>query len=151
MSVENDSMLAGFDVQAVAAQILAQPVPAPRASEESLEPSPRSAGRETAVQGLQAALATADGEATADGLLPDTLTDRGNAKLFVKLYRNDYRHVPGIGWYRWDGTRWQIDEDDTVMWSAGDLAESIATTDPGACTRLRRSSSTAAAPSAPAG
>jgi putative DNA primase/helicase len=68
--------------------------------------------------------------ATAEGLLPDTLTDRGNAKLFVKLYADDYRHVPGLGWYRWDSTRWQIDEDDTVMWAAGDLAESIATTDP---------------------
>ncbi|MEU3619902.1 phage/plasmid primase, P4 family [Streptomyces sp. NPDC006872] len=70
------------------------------------------------------------GEATAAGLLPDTLTDRGNAKLFVKLYANDYRHVPGIGWYRWDTTRWQIDEDDTVLWAAGDLAEAIATHDP---------------------
>jgi putative DNA primase/helicase len=65
-------------------------------------------------------------DATAAGLLPDTLTDRGNAKLFVKLYANDYRHVPGIGWYRWDTTRWQIDEDDTVLWAAGDLAENIA-------------------------
>ncbi|MEU3877744.1 phage/plasmid primase, P4 family [Streptomyces sp. NPDC029704] len=70
------------------------------------------------------------GQATAAGLLPDTLSDRGNAKLFVKLYAHDYRHVPGLGWYRWDGTRWQIDEDDTVLWAAGDLAESIATTDP---------------------
>lgn len=66
------------------------------------------------------------GDATDAGLLPDTLTDRGNAKLFVKLYANDYRHVPGIGWYRWDTTRWQIDEDDTVLWAAGDLAENIA-------------------------
>ncbi|MFD5508250.1 phage/plasmid primase, P4 family [Streptomyces sp. NPDC059761] len=136
-------MLAGFDVepdfdvQAVAAQILAQPVPAPRGSQESLEPAGYPTGRETAdsgpgeaALGTLEALAVAGGEATADGLLPDTLTDRGNAKLFVKLYRNDYRHVPGIGWFRWDGTRWQIDEDDTVMWSAGDLAESIATTDP---------------------
>ncbi|WSQ41499.1 phage/plasmid primase, P4 family (plasmid) [Streptomyces sp. NBC_01224] len=64
-----------------------------------------------------------------DGLLPDTLSDRGNAKLFVKLYANDYRHVPGIGWYRWDTTRWQIDEDDTVVWAAGDLAENIASHD----------------------
>lgn len=69
-------------------------------------------------------------EATANGLLPDTLTDRGYAKLFVKVYANDYRHVPGIGWYRWDTTRWQIDEDDTVLWAAGDLAESIASHDP---------------------
>ncbi|MGW9596646.1 DNA primase family protein [Streptomyces chartreusis] len=70
------------------------------------------------------------GPATAAGLLPDTLTDRGNAKLFVKLYANDYRHVPGLGWYRWDTTRWQMDEDDTILWAAGDLAENLATTDP---------------------
>ncbi|MGW7081819.1 DNA primase family protein [Streptomyces sp. NPDC054871] len=68
--------------------------------------------------------------ATPDGLLPDSLTDRGNAKLFVKLYAADYRHVPGLGWYRWDSTRWQIDEDDTVIWAAGDLAEAIAVNDP---------------------
>ncbi|MFI2620709.1 phage/plasmid primase, P4 family, partial [Streptomyces sp. NPDC018584] len=64
-----------------------------------------------------------------DGLLPDTLSDRGNAKLFVQLYARDYRHVPGIGWYRWDTTRWQVDEDDTVVWAAGDLAENIAVHD----------------------
>ncbi|GAA1246932.1 phage/plasmid primase, P4 family [Kitasatospora nipponensis] len=68
--------------------------------------------------------------ATNRGLLPDTLTDRGNAKLFVALYGRDYRYVPGIGWYRWAGHRWQIDEDDTVVWAAGEMAEAIATTDP---------------------
>ncbi|WP_331734314.1 phage/plasmid primase, P4 family [Streptomyces sp. NBC_00887] len=118
MSVDEERVLssASFDVRAVAAQILAQPVPQFRPPAPYASPS----GREQA----------AEGEATAGGLLPDTLTDRGNAKLFVNLYRNDYRHVPGIGWFRWDGTRWQFDEDDTVMWSAGDLAESLATTDP---------------------
>lgn len=35
-----------------------------------------------------------------------------------------------MGWYRWDTTRWQIDEDDTVVWAAGDLAENIASNDP---------------------
>ncbi|MEU6210830.1 phage/plasmid primase, P4 family [Streptomyces sp. NPDC047023] len=64
------------------------------------------------------------------GLLPDTLTDRGNAKLFVSLYARDYRYVPGLGWYRWETTRWQVDEDDTAVWAAGDLAEALATTDP---------------------
>ncbi|KKD02393.1 hypothetical protein TN53_40775, partial [Streptomyces sp. WM6386] len=54
-----------FDAQAVAAQILAQPVPHARRSDDD---------------------APAQGEATADGRLPDTLSDRGNAKLFVKLY-----------------------------------------------------------------
>ncbi|MEE1840001.1 phage/plasmid primase, P4 family [Streptomyces sp. NPDC007076] len=111
MISRDDNVL--FDAQAVAAQILAQ-VPAP-----------------LPVQGGEPAVGQFPvDEATAAGLLPDTLTDRGNAKLFVKLYANDYRHVPGLGWYRWDSTRWQIDEDDTVIWAAGDLAESIAATDP---------------------
>ncbi|MGW3953693.1 DNA primase family protein [Streptomyces sp. NPDC004752] len=101
-----------FDPEAVAAQIRAQGATAvPR-------PAQADAGR-VAAEGV-----------TANGLLPDTLSDRGNAKLFVRLYTNDYRHVPGIGWYRWDTTRWQIDEDDTVLWAAGDLAESISGHDP---------------------
>ncbi len=80
----------------------------------------------TQTQGPRAAA----GEAAAAGLLPDTLTDRGNAKLFARLYADVYRHVPGIGWYRWDTTHWQFDEDDSVLWAAGDLAESIADHDP---------------------
>ncbi|MFC8373865.1 MULTISPECIES: phage/plasmid primase, P4 family [unclassified Streptomyces] len=104
-----DEALVAFDPEAVAAQIRGQEqVPAPA----------RAVGERDA------------GGAIADGLLPDTLSDRGNAKLFVRLYANDYRHVPGIGWYRWDTTRWQIDEDDTVLWAAGDLAEHIASHDP---------------------
>ncbi|GHH24764.1 phage/plasmid primase, P4 family [Streptomyces rubradiris] len=102
-----------FDPAAVAAQIRAQggtAVPAPA----------RPAGQ----------VPDPDAGVSGDGLLPDTLSDRGNAKLFVKLYANDYRHVPGIGWYRWDSTRWQIDEDDSVQWAAGDLAEAIASHDP---------------------
>ncbi|MGY0071873.1 DNA primase family protein (plasmid) [Streptomyces sp. QTS137] len=100
-----------FDAQAVAVRILAQ-------SDDQPDDQPHVRGPRR------------DGEATADGLLPDTLSDRGNAKLFVKLYADDYRHVPGLGWFRWDSTRWQVDEDDTVMWAAGDLAESLASNDP---------------------
>ncbi|MEU9529359.1 phage/plasmid primase, P4 family [Streptomyces sp. NPDC048210] len=108
----NDNMLFHFDPQLVAAQI----------REQATLPLP--------AQALAPPATASAGEATQHGLLPDTLTDRGNAKLFVKLYANDYRHVPGMGWYRWDTTRWQIDEDDTVVWAAGDLAESIASSDP---------------------
>ncbi|MGW0537934.1 DNA primase family protein [Streptomyces sp. NPDC003032] len=64
------------------------------------------------------------------GLLPESLSDRGNAKLFVDLYGRDFRHVPGLGWYRWLGHRWTMDEDDTVLWAAGEMAESLAETDP---------------------
>lgn len=67
---------------------------------------------------------------TESGLLPDSLTDRGMAKTFAHLYARDYRHVNGLGWYRWTGYRWEPDEHDTVVWSAGDMAESLATTDP---------------------
>ncbi|MFF0794970.1 phage/plasmid primase, P4 family [Streptomyces spiralis] len=111
MTSPSNDILFDFNAQAVAAQIRAQGATVPMPAQASAGP----------------AIA---GEATAAGLLPDTLTDRGNAKLFVKLYANDYRHVPGIGWYRWDTTRWQIDEDDTVLWAAGDLAENIAAHDP---------------------
>ncbi|MFC5204180.1 DNA primase family protein [Streptomyces kaempferi] len=68
--------------------------------------------------------------ATPEGLLPDSLSDRGNAKLFVELYGRDYRHVPGLGWYRWAGHRWQLDEEETVLWAVGEMAEAIAVTDP---------------------
>ncbi|WP_369228579.1 phage/plasmid primase, P4 family (plasmid) [Streptomyces sp. R39] len=101
-----------FDPEAVAAQIRAQgaaSLPRPAQTDD---------GRAVA------------GEVTANGLLPDSLSDRGMAKLFVKLYAGDYQYVPGLGWYRWDSTRWQVDEDDTVLWAAGDLAESIALSDP---------------------
>ncbi|MFJ6900542.1 phage/plasmid primase, P4 family [Streptomyces hokutonensis] len=105
-----------FDAEAVAAQIRQQVPPAPAGT--------------VALPAQADASRAVGGEATPAGLLPDTLTDRGNAKLFVKLYANDYRHVPGMGWYRWDTTRWQIDEDDTVLWAAGDLAEAIGGHDP---------------------
>ncbi|MET9615696.1 DNA primase family protein [Kitasatospora indigofera] len=71
-----------------------------------------------------------DAVATPHGLLPDSLSDRGNAKLFVRLYGGDYRYVPGLGWYSWAGHRWQMDETDAVVWSAGEMAESLATHDP---------------------
>jgi putative DNA primase/helicase len=108
------SMWDGLSVEAVAAQILRMAhgaaVPNQPGSPTSTEADPF--------------------RLTGDGLVPDTLSDRGNAKLFVRLYSNDYRYVPGLGWFRWSGSRWQIDEDETVIWAAGDLAESIAVTDP---------------------
>lgn len=67
---------------------------------------------------------------TGQGLLPDSLSDRGNAKLFVSLYGRNFRHVPGLGWHRWSGHRWEIDEDDTVLWAAGEMAEALAEADP---------------------
>ncbi|MFF6984717.1 phage/plasmid primase, P4 family [Streptomyces sp. NPDC008343] len=101
-----------FDPRAVAAQILAAPTHLPTQVREP--------------QYTMGEVATT----TATGLLPDTLSDRGNAKLFASLYANDYRYVPGLGWFKWAETRWQMDEDDAVVWSAGDLAERLADHDP---------------------
>ncbi|WP_240799159.1 phage/plasmid primase, P4 family [Streptomyces sp. A0958] len=58
------------------------------------------------------------------------MSDRGSARLFVRTHAREFRYVPELGWYRWNGNRWQADEDDTVLWAAGDLAESLAAHDP---------------------
>ncbi|MEU3297389.1 phage/plasmid primase, P4 family [Streptomyces longwoodensis] len=115
MTSPGNETLFEFNAEAVAAQIRSQAAAVPLPAQSAAE---RPSADRTA------------GEATANGLLPDTLTDRGNAKLFIQLYNNDYRYVPKIGWYRWDGTRWQMDEEDSVLWAAGDLAEHIASHDP---------------------
>ncbi|MGP4102444.1 DNA primase family protein [Nonomuraea sp. KM90] len=67
---------------------------------------------------------------SSDGLLPESLTDRGNAKLFVHLYGRDFKHIPGLGWYRWAEYRWVLDESDAVLWAAGEMAERLAHFDP---------------------
>jgi putative DNA primase/helicase len=63
-------------------------------------------------------------------LTPGSLSDRGNAKLFAYRHRHDFRYVPGLGWYRWSGYRWEADDSGTVLWAAGELAEALAETDP---------------------
>ncbi|MEU0689531.1 DNA primase, partial [Streptomyces uncialis] len=82
MNPTGDEVLIDFDPQAVAAQILAdQRTPAP-------SPFPARTG-EVPARGMHA---------TDAGLVPDTLSDRGNAKLFVELYARGFRYVPGLGW-----------------------------------------------------
>jgi putative DNA primase/helicase len=117
----------GFDAQTAAEQILlfsAASVPAQTSSDAEV-----SAPVLENMHQRKHSSKTGD-FATSHGLLPDSLSDRGNAKLFVSLYGRDYRHVPGLGWYRWGGYRWVFDEDDTVLWAAGEMAEAVATTDP---------------------
>jgi putative DNA primase/helicase len=104
-----------FDARAAAEQILLFAAP-PGSGEPVSGPSAPAPG--------------ARGRRATEGLLPDSLSDRGNAKLFVSLYGRDYRHVPGLGWYRWGGHRWVFDENDTVLWAAGEMAEALATDDP---------------------
>ncbi|MFD3514395.1 phage/plasmid primase, P4 family [Streptomyces sp. NPDC058657] len=64
-------------------------------------------------------------------LLPDALTDRGNAKLFARAYQDRFRYVVGMGWHVWDQYRWKAAGGaEAAVWAAGDLAESIAESDP---------------------
>ncbi|RCG19035.1 DNA primase [Sphaerisporangium album] len=100
----------GFDARATAQQMLDLSLPTAQP-----QPPPPRASLETI---------------TSHGLLPDSLSDRGNAKLFVRLYSKDFRHVPGLGWYRWADHRWQLDDSETVVWSAGEMAENLALKDP---------------------
>ena len=68
----------------------------------------------------------------ASGLLPDELTDRGNAKLFARLYSDRFRHVEGLGWFSWDQYRWRrTGGQKAAVWAAGDMAEQMPRTDPG--------------------
>ncbi len=63
--------------------------------------------------------------------VPPSLTDRGNARLFVQLYREQVRHVEGLGWFAWDGCRWKrTGGDKAALWAAGEMAENLPDTDP---------------------
>ncbi|MPY60555.1 DNA primase family protein [Streptomyces spongiae] len=65
-----------------------------------------------------------------EGLLPDALTDRGNAKLFARLYTDRFRHVEGLGWFCWDQYRWRrTGGEKAAIWAAGDMAEQMPVTD----------------------
>ncbi|GHE15653.1 DNA primase family protein [Streptomyces alanosinicus] len=64
-------------------------------------------------------------------LLPPHLSDRGNARLFVQLYRSRFRHVEGLGWFAWDGYRWKrTGGEKAALWAAGEMAEDLPQTDP---------------------
>ncbi|WP_326680893.1 DNA primase family protein [Streptomyces sp. NBC_01237] len=64
-------------------------------------------------------------------VLPDSLTDRGNAKLFARFYADQFRYVVGMGWHSWDQYRWKLTGgDEAAVWAAGEMAEQFAETDP---------------------
>lgn len=58
----------------------------------------------------------ADGGADREAPTPDETercTDLGNARVLVRLAGRDFRWcaaMPGTGWMRWDGARWQVDD-----------------------------------------
>ena len=38
------------------------------------------------------------------------LSDLGNAERLIAAHGDDLRWIPGLGWFAWDGSRWQRDE-----------------------------------------
>ncbi|MEU1569088.1 phage/plasmid primase, P4 family [Streptomyces mirabilis] len=84
--------------------------------------------------GTTAEAAAHDEAIPKEALVPWSLTDRGNAALFQRLYGQDFRYVPGIGWYRWAGFRWALDlEARAVSEAAFELAENLSLRDPSEC------------------
>ncbi|WP_018569298.1 DNA primase family protein [Streptomyces sp. PsTaAH-124] len=62
--------------------------------------------------------------------LPPSLSDRGNARLFVQMHRDQFRHVEGLGWFAWDGYRWKrTGGEKAALWAAGEMAEEMPDTD----------------------
>ncbi len=54
-----------------------------------------------------------------------SLTDTGNASRFSSRYRDNVRHVYGMGWLIWLGTRWSLDQVAQIMELAKALARTI--------------------------
>ncbi|GGX80390.1 DNA primase/helicase [Streptomyces minutiscleroticus] len=113
---------ARFDAVAAAEQIHQQQSldlgPAPAAGQPSFPTRPLQVVEPAAPAGRAA------------GLLPGELTDRGNARLFARLYSDRFRHIEGLGWYCWDQYRWRrTGGEKAAVWAAGDMAEQMPRTD----------------------
>ncbi|MET9403349.1 phage/plasmid primase, P4 family [Kitasatospora sp. NPDC002965] len=64
-------------------------------------------------------------------LLPESLSDLGNAELFARTHANAFRHVEGIGWYVWQDYRWKrTGGEKAVIRAAGRMAQRIPENDP---------------------
>lgn len=55
--------------------------------------------------------------------MPLNLNESANVDRFVKLFKDRFMFVPGVGWYEWDGTRWALDE----LGSAFSQTQAVAT------------------------
>ncbi|MDQ8707197.1 phage/plasmid primase, P4 family [Streptomyces sp. LHD-70] len=115
----------GFDAAAVAQQMLAL------AQQAALRGGPAQAVPVQQVQPEPAGPRAAPTTAPNTAVLPPTLSDRGNAKLFAHIYNDRFRHVEGLGWHEWNGHRWKRSGGDkAALWAAGEMAEDMPEQDP---------------------
>jgi putative DNA primase/helicase len=53
------------------------------------------------------------------------LADHGNAQRLIDRHGEGLHHVPGVGWYAWDGTRWLRDASGETVRKARELVEHL--------------------------
>ena len=70
---------------------------------------------ETVEPGLEDEPALEEPVSDAGGVRTYALTDYGNAERLVAEHGRDLRHASGLGWFVWDGRRWQPDADGEVL------------------------------------
>lgn len=56
-------------------------------------------------------------------------TDAANAHRLIHFMRNDYKHVTDVGWHKWDGSRYILDKDKSIIQTAIEAVEFCESTD----------------------
>ncbi|MFM5968484.1 MAG: phage/plasmid primase, P4 family [Micrococcales bacterium] len=56
-------------------------------------------------------------------------TDAANAYRLIHFMRNDYKHVTDVGWHKWDGSRYVLDKDKSIIQTAIEAVEFCEMTD----------------------
>lgn len=52
-------------------------------------------------------------------------TDAANARRLVYFAEGNYKYIPDVGWYRWDGGRYVFDKEKAIMQTAIEAAEFV--------------------------
>ena len=93
--------------------------------------------KESATPGTESEFPTDGTLALAPKLVPITLgdqnfqfTDAANSERLAEAAMNDYRFVPGLGWYTWDGGRYVPDQAKSIIRLAIAVARNTALTAP---------------------
>lgn len=54
-------------------------------------------------------------------------SDAGNVERFAQCFESEVLHVPGVGWHRWNGTMWKLDEMNDALDLTGHVAAQVLT------------------------
>lgn len=56
-------------------------------------------------------------------------TDAANAYRLIHFMRNDFKHVTDVGWHKWDGSRYVLDKEKSIIQTAIEAVEFSENTD----------------------